>query len=148
MILSFSFQLLPQKPGLTFKIRWYKVFFKKYSCISLAVSGLSCLTGLWLCVLALCPWHMQLCQAGSVAHDMWDFSSPNRHQTCAPSMAWRILNHPVEPVVKNLSANAGDERHGFSPWVGKILWRRAWQPAPVFLPGESHGHRNLAGYSP
>ena len=30
----------------------------------------------------------------------------------------------------------------------KIPWRRAWQPTPVFLPGESHGHRSLAGYSP
>ena len=30
----------------------------------------------------------------------------------------------------------------------KIPWRRAWQPAPVFLPGESHGQRNVAGYSP
>ena len=30
--------------------------------------------------------------------------------------------------------------------VGKIPWRRAWQPTPVFLPGESHGHRSLAGY--
>ena len=28
------------------------------------------------------------------------------------------------------------KRHGFSPWVGKILWRRAWQPTPVFLFGE------------
>ena len=27
-------------------------------------------------------------------------------------------------------------------------WRRAWQPTPVFLPGESHGQRSLAGYSP
>ena len=32
-------------------------------------------------------------------------------------------------------------------WVGKIHWRRAWQPTPVFLPGESHGQRSLAGYS-
>ena len=31
---------------------------------------------------------------------------------------------------------------------GKIPWRRAWQPTPVFLPGESHGHRSMAGYSP
>ena len=37
---------------------------------------------------------------------------------------------------------------GFDPWVRKILWRRAWQPTPVFLPGESHGQRSLAGYSP
>ena len=27
-------------------------------------------------------------------------------------------------------------RPGFNPWVGKISWRRAWQPIPVFLPGE------------
>ena len=31
------------------------------------------------------------------------------------------------------------KRYGFKPWVRKILWRRAWQPTPVFLPGESHG---------
>ena len=37
---------------------------------------------------------------------------------------------------------------GFSPWVGKILWRRRWQPTPVFLPGKSHGQRSLEGYSP
>ena len=32
-------------------------------------------------------------------------------------------------------------------WVGKIPWRRKWQPTPVFLPGESHGQRSLVGYS-
>ena len=31
--------------------------------------------------------------------------------------------------------------HGFYLWVGKIPWRRAWQPTPVFLPGASHGQR-------
>ena len=36
---------------------------------------------------------------------------------------------------------------GFDPWVGKIPWRRAWQPTPVFLPGKSHEQRNLVGYS-
>ena len=40
------------------------------------------------------------------------------------------------------------KRHSFHPWVGKIPWRRAWQLTPVFLPGESHGQRNLVGYSP
>ena len=34
-------------------------------------------------------------------------------------------------------------RPGFDPWVRKILWRRAWQPTPVFLPEESHGQRSL-----
>ena len=32
--------------------------------------------------------------------------------------------------------------------VRKIPWRRAWQPTPVFLSGESHEQRNLAGYGP
>ena len=40
------------------------------------------------------------------------------------------------------------KRLGSNPWVGKIPWRRKWQPTPVFLPGESHGQRSLAGYSP
>ena len=40
------------------------------------------------------------------------------------------------------------KRYEFDPWVGKIPWRRTWQPTPVFLPGEFHGQRNLAGYSP
>ena len=45
-------------------------------------------------------------------------------------------------MVKNLLANARDIlRWGFSPWVGKIPWRR--KPTPVFLPGESHGQRRL-----
>ena len=33
-------------------------------------------------------------------------------------------------------------------WVGRIPWRRKWHPTPVFLPGKSHGGRNLVGYSP
>ena len=40
------------------------------------------------------------------------------------------------------------KRGRFDPWVGKIPWRRAWQPTPVFLPGKSHGQRSLVGYSP
>ena len=40
------------------------------------------------------------------------------------------------------------KRCQFDPWVGKIPWSRAWQPTPVFLPGEPHGQRSLAGYSP
>ena len=50
-------------------------------------------------------------------------------------------------ALKNLPACAADETW-VSPWVGKIPWRRAWQPTPVSLPGESHGQRTLAGYSP
>ena len=50
---------------------------------------------------------------------------------------------------KNLTAKAGDvsKRHGFYLWLRKIPWRRAWQPTPVFLPGEPHGQWSLVGYS-
>ena len=52
-------------------------------------------------------------------------------------------------MVKNPPVNAGDARAlGFNPWVRKIPWKGKWQPTPVFLPGESHGQRSLAGYSP
>ena len=47
-------------------------------------------------------------------------------------------------VVQDPLASAGRcKRHGFDPWVGKIPYRKAWQPTPVFLPGESHGERSL-----
>ena len=38
-------------------------------------------------------------------------------------------------------------RPGFDPWVRKSLWRRKWQPAPVFLPGKFHG-QSLVGDHP
>ena len=42
----------------------------------------------------------------------------------------------------------GWKRCGFDPWIGKIPWRRTWQPTSVCLPGESYSQRSLAGYSP
>ena len=64
------------------------------------------------------------------------------------SFCVRTQGLPGGPVVKNLPANAGDcKRRGFDPWFVKIPWRRKWQPTPVFFPGESHGHRSLAGCS-
>ena len=51
--------------------------------------------------------------------------------------SWTSL---VAQLVKNVPTG---RRTGFNPWVGKIPWRREWQPTPVFLPGES-----LVGYSP
>ena len=55
---------------------------------------------------------------------------------------------PGGSVVKNLQSVCPCRRHGFHPWVGKIPWRRKWQPTPVLLPGKSHEQRSLAGYSP
>ena len=49
----------------------------------------------------------------------------------------------------------GHKRCGFDPWemqVQSLVWedpqRRAWQPTPAFLSGESHGQKSLMGYSP
>ena len=39
-------------------------------------------------------------------------------------------------------------RHEFNLWVGKIPWRRKWQPTAVSFSGKSHGQRSLEGYSP
>ena len=60
-----------------------------------------------------------------------------------------IQGHGVFPagsVGKESACNTGDNRScRFSFWVGKIPWRRAWQPTPVFLPREFHGQRSLVG---
>ena len=50
----------------------------------------------------------------------------------------------MSQMVKNPSANPGDE--GSVPWSGRSPWRSEWLPTPVFLPGEFHGQRSLAGY--
>ena len=39
-------------------------------------------------------------------------------------------------------------RHGFNPWVRQIPWKRERLPTPVFLPGDFHGQRSLAGPGP
>ena len=60
----------------------------------------------------------------------------------------------VALVVKNLPPDGGNIRDtNLIPGSGRFPWRRAWQPTPVFLPGESHGQRSLVdyksmGYSP
>ena len=51
-------------------------------------------------------------------------------------------------MVKEPAYQCRHKRHGFNPWVGKILWRREWQPTPVFLPKKFQGQRMLASYSP
>ena len=56
------------------------------------------------------------------------------------------LDFPGSSDGKGICLQCG--RPGFDIWVGKIPWRRKWQPTPVFLTGESPGQRSLAGYSP
>ena len=58
----------------------------------------------------------------------------------------KSLYFPAGSDGKESACNAGDL--GSIPGVRKTPWRRAWQPTPVFLPGESHRQRSLVGYSP
>ena len=51
-------------------------------------------------------------------------------------------------MVKNSLAMQATQEMRVLSQVGKIPWRRAWQPTTVFLPGKSHRQRSLAGYSP
>ena len=51
----------------------------------------------------------------------------------------------VAQMIKKPACNAGDP--GSIPGSGRFPWRRAWQPTPAFLSGESHGQRSLVGYS-
>ena len=60
-----------------------------------------------------------------------------------------IQGFPIRARGKELACQCRrHKRCRFHLWFGKIPWRRAGQPTPVFLPGESHGQRSLAGYSP
>ena len=51
-------------------------------------------------------------------------------------------------VVNNPSAKAGDTEIWVRVPVGKIPWRRKWQPTPIYLPRKFHGQRSPMGYSP
>ena len=57
-----------------------------------------------------------------------------------------ILSFPSGLAGKESTCNAGDS--GLFPGLRRFPWRRKWQATSVFLPGESHGQRSLAGYSP
>ena len=68
-----------------------------------------------------------------------------------PFVRWEIdvLGFPGGALGKELTCQRRRCKWlGFDPWVRKIPWRRKWQLTPVFLPGDSHGERSLAGYSP
>ena len=68
-----------------------------------------------------------------------------------------ISVHTIDMTNHSPGSSSGQEftcqcrrqkRCKFHPWVGKIPWRRKWQPAPVFLSGTFHRQKRLAGYSP
>ena len=81
---------------------------------------------------------MQLCNHGAIAVGSCN-SWPVRRTRGTPR--WLSGKEPACQFRRS-------RRPGFDPWVGKIPWRSKWQPTAGFLPGEAHGQRSLAGYSP
>ena len=94
--------------------------------------------------------------SGTPASTSLTSSSPSsaRRGWISPWPLSRLLPFPrifsqasqVVLVAKDPLANAGDIRD--DPWAGEIPWRRAWEPTPVFSPGESQRQRTPVGYSP
>ena len=78
------------------------------------------------------------------------FSRAGEFFTTSATREARYLCYYLFTVSLGLPGGASQETQvrGFDPWVGKIPWRRAWQPTPVFLSEKSHGQRGLPGYSP
>ena len=74
----------------------------------------------------------------------------NYHQhvkfKCTNSEVYIVLRLPWWLSGKEFTCQC--RRCGLDPWVGKVPWRRKWQPTPVFLPGKPHGLRSLVGGSP
>ena len=69
---------------------------------------------------------------------IWILTAP-----CTPlhiTLDYSCVGLPQWLSGKESACNAGD--------AGWIPWRRAWQPSPVFFPGESHGQRSLEEYGP
>ena len=73
------------------------------------------------------------------------FSSSLEFVFCYFPLSWRVWDSLVAQTVKHLPTM---QETRFSPWVGKIPWRRKWQPTPVLLPRKFHGWRSHVGYSP
>ena len=70
--------------------------------------------------------------------------SPRDSQESSPTPQFKSINSPGSASGEESACNVGDP--GLTR-VGKT-WRRKWQPTPVLLPGESHGHGSLEAYSP
>ena len=67
---------------------------------------------------------------------------------CFPFGNHKFVFHVCESVSLAGGSDGKESACSFDPWVGKIPWRREWQPIPVFLPREFQEPRRLAGYRP
>ena len=87
-------------------------------------------------------------QSSLVGYSLWgrkEWDTTERQSTAQHVSMY--MGFPGGSAVKNAPVMQETQEMQFDPWDWKISWRRAWQPTPVFLPGEFH-ERSLAGYSP
>ena len=85
--------------------------------------------------------HSWFCHSDTVSIKKPFYAHPSRSLFLKIALPWSSL---VAQMVKCLQWG----RPGFNPRIGKIPWRRKWQPTPVLLPEKFHGRRSLVGYSP
>ena len=79
---------------------------------------------------------------------MLEATDDRYHKTFYNSKDVSCPPHPGGSDGKDSACNSGDTGDVSSiPCLGDSLERK-WLPIPLFLPGKSHGQRNLAGYSP
>ena len=124
---------------------------KQNGCCWVIVShgSLTFLHVLWaeaLIVLVPAPLFRDICIVNGLGKCKYYFLGQKNRFICC--QLWKILEAPVAQEVKDLPAVQEMLRQEFNPYIGKIPWRRKWQPTPIFLPGKSHGQRSLAGNSP
>ena len=96
------------------------------------------------------PWHLVICNFVATcictARNISWYESEKSTQTLQFCIHYTQVWAPQVAHGKESACQC--RRCRFHPWVGKIPWRRKWQPTPVFLPGKFHGLRSLVGYSP
>ena len=92
-----------------------------------------------LCLLARCI------EIGGIHGEL---SSNNNTFLSLFSQDWGYTYIKSRRLPRQISGKEPSCQSSFDPWLGKIPWRKKWQPTPIFLPGEHNGQRSLAGYSP
>ena len=128
------------------EIHWSEIYWFKYTWIYSNISNiyLKYIEIYWFLSLGCERHHKEFLRMCSVPESdlkafVWLFVYKLHTCTTIERLPWWLSG-------KESACQCG--RPGFNPWVRKVPWRIKWHPPPVFLPGRSHGQRNLAGYSP
>ena len=113
------------------RLKWIAISFSRGSSPPSDQTRLSCVSGIQGGFVCLFVFYQLVPREAPISNDILLYCFPG--STSGKEPACQCRKH---------------KRCGFNPWVGKISWRRVWQPTSVFFPGESHGQEKLVGYSP